>query len=127
MRCSTDLALRFVVCGFLSGLLGTTLVATAGEARAEKAIKETKVLKIDPTQTIDQSCTRHELKIWALIEKHENEELQASSMLVDVAGLLQDAQSICARGDIQSALTIYRSALQDLTNHLREIDIQSAD
>ena len=117
MRCSTNLAIPSVVCGFLCA----APFVTAPVARAEMAIKETKAQKVDP------NCTRQELKIWALIEKRENEELQASSMLVDAATLLQDAHAMCARGDVRSALTIYQTMLQDLESHLHELGIQAAD
>jgi len=106
---------NIAICLAACSIFGAALLADMGSAGAGSALN---------AQKLDPACISYELGIWAIVERYENEQLQASSMLVDVATLMQDAKSICARGDVESAVTIYKSTLQQIVDHLAELGIR---
>jgi hypothetical protein len=62
-----------------------------------------------------------DLKVFAIIEKHETKELDGAAVLIDVATLIDFARATCADDDLITARMIYRSAMQQLDAAIREL------
>jgi len=62
----------------------------------------------------DAACAKADLELLATIEKYEDGVLNASPTLMDAAILLQFARTTCANGDVDTARTIYESAIHQL-------------
>jgi hypothetical protein len=110
-QCRANIAIRLVACS----IFGAALLADMVSAGAGSALD---------AQKPDPACTSYDLGIWAIVEQYESEQLQSSWILVDVATAMQDAKSICARGDVESAVTIYKSTLQQIVDHLGQLGIR---
>jgi len=78
-------------------------------------------------QETDCRCVDAELKLYALIEKFEDDELRASEALISASANAQLANGLCAKGDIQSAMTFYQSTYNQLVEDLRQLGIHLHD
>jgi hypothetical protein len=107
--------LRFMIGAFFAALL---LPSAHGSDTGKSAAVARK---------LDRGCVDHELKVFAVIERYESERLQGAEILIDTAILVENARLICARGDVQEAMTIYKSALRQLHAQLKELGIEPAD
>src|ERR1044072_1085431 len=75
-----------------------------------------------PDYALVPSCIEEQLRILALIEKFEVGELGSSEALISAAAHLETANMLCRSGNVEEALSFYRSSYRHLDREIREID-----
>jgi hypothetical protein len=92
-------------------------------AQPSLAVNLPQMNKLAENTSVAAACTTRDLELQALMERHENGDLNATPTLLDIATLLQFARMTCATGDIASALTIYKSAMRQLSEAAHESEM----